>query len=38
MEYKIVSNESSTATEDEVNTLLDDGWALRGNLKVTDTA
>ncbi len=38
MDYKIVSNESSTDTEDQVNTLLNEGWSLHGNLKVTDAA
>lgn len=38
MEYKIVSNESFTDTEDQVNTLLTEGWSLHGNLKVTDVA
>lgn len=38
MEYKIVSHKTPTETEDEVNTLIDDGWALHGELKVSDSA
>jgi hypothetical protein len=36
--YKIVSNEGFTDTEEQVNELLQDGWLLHGDLKVTDTA
>lgn len=38
MEYKIVSHKTPTETEDEVNTLIDDGWALHGELKVSASA
>jgi len=37
-EYKIVSNESSTFVEDDVNKFLKEGWSLQGDLKVTDSA
>ena len=37
-EYKIVSNESFTFVEDDVNKLLQEGWTLHGDLKVTDSA
>jgi hypothetical protein len=37
-EYKIVSNESFTDTEEQVNALLLDSWTLHGDLKVTDSA
>jgi len=38
MEYKIVSNENFTDTENQVNELLEDRWSLHGDLKVTNTA
>lgn len=37
-EYKIISNESFTDTEEQVNALLQDRWTLHGDLKVTDSA
>lgn len=37
-EYKIVSNESFTDTEEQVNALLEERWELHGDLKVTDSA
>jgi hypothetical protein len=38
MDYKIVSNESFTFVEDDVNKFLNEGWSLHGELKVTDAA
>lgn len=37
-EYKIVANENFTDAEEQVNVLLQDGWTLHGDLKVTDSA
>ena len=37
-EYKIVSNQSFTFVEDDVNKFLKEGWTLHGDLKVTDSA
>lgn len=36
--YKIVSHAEAQHTQDEVETLLKDGWELHGDLKVTDRA
>lgn len=36
--YKIVSHGDAQATEDEVNTLLENGWELLGDLKVSENA
>jgi hypothetical protein len=38
MQYRIVSHKEWQDTEDEINTLLKEGWVLHGDLKVTDTA
>ena len=34
--YKIVSHEDFKETEEEINTLLKEGWVLHGDLKVTE--